>query len=303
MLVGYIGLGAMGGALSRHLIGKFPLSVLDLNPSVVADFEKLGATPVSSAAEMAKRCDVVLMCLPRSADVQRVIFGPGGLIEGLTPGKILIDQTSGIPEQTREFARLLAEKGITLFDAPVSGAMATAVAGTVSIITSGPVDAYQKTQAILSTISRNVYRCGDRVGNGQTMKSVNNMMNAGCRLATLELVSMGRNMGLSLETMIEAINNTTARNFTSTGMLPAIVEGRQSTKFALALQLKDMNQAYSMGTESGTPLPVASVARGLLQVGVNTLAKGAQLEEVTKYIPSFAGTQLVERSASTPVAS
>lgn len=298
MQVGYIGLGAMGGALARHLIGKYPLSVLDINPTVVAAFEKLGASAVPNAAEMARRCDVVLMCLPRSSDVHRVIFGPGGLIEGLSPGKILIDQTSGIPEQTREFARLLAEKGISLFDAPVSGAMASAEAGTVSIITSGPVEAYERAQHVLRTISRNVYRCGDQVGNGQTMKSVNNLMNVGCRLATLEIVSMGRKMGLSLEVMTEAINNTTARNFTSTGMLPAIAAGKQSTKFGLALMLKDVDQALSLGTQCDSPMPVSSAVRGLLQIGVNTLGKTAQLEDMIGLIQSMAGTRLVDREPS-----
>ncbi|RQR27283.1 NAD(P)-dependent oxidoreductase [Burkholderia sp. Bp9142] len=297
MRVGYIGLGAMGGALARHLVGKFPLTVFDLSPTVVQSFVDSGATAAASPADVARASDVVLLCLPRSSDVQKVIFGAGGLAEGLSPGSIVVDQTSGVPSETREFACQLAEMGVALFDAPVSGAMATAIAGTISIIASGPSDAFDKALPILKAISPNVFHCGQRVGNGQTMKTVNNMMNVSCRLATLEVVAMGRKFGLPLETMTEAINATTARNYTSQGMLPAIAEGRQSTKFSLALQVKDIHQAISLGAEQGVPMPIGGAARAILQIGLNSLGKDAQLEEMIGVIQSMAGTQFVEKSA------
>ena len=292
MRVGYIGLGAMGGALARHLVGKHTLSVLDLNSAVVAAFEQLGAHAAPSSKELARNCEVVLMCLPRSADVERVLFGPDGLAQGLSPGAIVVDQTSGIPNETRQFARRLADIGVSMLDAPVSGAMATAIAGTVSIIASGPKDVFEKVLPVLKAISPNVFYCGERVGNGQTMKAVNNMMNAGCRLATLEAVAMGRKFGLSLEAMTEALNHTTGRNFTTQGMLIAIAEGRQSTKFGLALQVKDVNQALSMGMEHGVPMPISDIVRGLLQIGLNTLGEKSQLEDMIRVIESMAGTRL-----------
>jgi 3-hydroxyisobutyrate dehydrogenase len=292
MRVGYIGLGAMGGALARHLVDKYTLTVLDLQKETVASFQALGAQPAMSAAELARDSDIVLLCLPRSSDVRKVIFGPAGLAEGLSAGKIVVDQTSGVPAETREFARRLSELGVSMFDAPVSGAMATAVAGTISIIASGPRDVFEKALPVLKSISPNVFHCGERVGNGQTMKAINNMMNASCRFATLEAVAMGRKYGLPLQAMTQALNNTTGRNYTTTGMLPNIAEGRQSTKFALALQVKDMNQAMLLGIEQGVPLPMASIARGLLQIGLNTLGENAQLEQMIGIIESMAGTRL-----------
>lgn len=292
MRVGYIGLGAMGGTLARHLVGKYPLSVLDINKAAVAAFEELGAQGFASAAQLARNCDIVLLCLPRSTDVERVIFGPAGLAEGLGGGAIVVDQTSGVPSATREFARRLGDIGVSMLDAPISGAMATAVAGTISIITSGPRDTFEKALPVLKSISANVFYCGERVGNGQTMKAVNNMMNVGCRLATLEAVAMGRKYGLTLEAMTEALNSTTGRNYTTQGMLPAIAQGRQSTKFALALQLKDMDQALELGLEHGVPMPMASVGRALLQIAVNTLGENAQLEQIIQVIAAMAGTRL-----------
>jgi len=297
MRVGYIGLGAMGGALARHLLGKYALSVFDLNRTAVSAFEKLGASARISPAELARNSDIVLLCLPRSSDVHQVIFGPAGLVEGLSSGKIVVDQTSGVPGETREFARRLSEFSVVMFDAPVSGAMATAVAGTISIIASGPLTVFKKALPILRSISPNVFHCGERVGNGQTMKAINNMMNAACRLATLEAVAMGCKYGLRLEVMTEALNSTTGRNYTSQGMLPNIAKGQQSTNFALALQIKDINQAMLLGDDRGVPMPIARVVHDLQQIGLNTLGENARLEQMIGVIESLAGTRLAGRGA------
>ncbi len=294
MRIGYIGLGAMGGALARHLIGKFPLSVFDLNQKAVDSFVGLGASAASTPAELARNSDVILLCLPRSSDVQAVLFGPNGVAEGLSAGKIVIDQNSGVPAETREFASQLKEMDVSLFDAPVSGAMATAIAGTISIIASGPQDAFQKALPVLQSISPNVFHCGERVGNGQTMKTVNNMMNVSCSLATLEVVAMGRKLGLPLEVMTDAINATTARNYTSQGMLPAIAEGRQSTRFWLALQVKDIHQAITLAAEQKVPMPIGGAARSILQIGLNSLGKDAQLEQMIGVIESMADIKFVD---------
>jgi 3-hydroxyisobutyrate dehydrogenase len=294
MRIGYIGLGAMGGALARHLVGKFPLSVFDLNQTAVEAFVALGATRAVTPAELARNSDVILLCLPRSSDVHAVLFGPNGVAEGLSAGKIIVDQTSGVPSETRGFARQLEEMNVSLFDAPVSGAMATAIAGTISIIASGPDAAFRKALPVLQAISPNVFHCGERVGNGQTMKTVNNMMNVSCRLATLEVVAMGRKVGLSLEAMTDAINATTARNYTSQGMLPAIAEGRQSTKFWLALQVKDIHQAIGLAAEQKVPMPIGGAARSILQIGLNSLGKDAQLEQMIGVIESMADTKFVD---------
>jgi 3-hydroxyisobutyrate dehydrogenase len=297
MNVGYIGLGAMGGALAGHLVRKHSLSVLDLNRDTVARFVDQGAHAAMSGSEVARRSEVVMLCLPRSTDVRQVLFGPDGVAEGLSPGSVVIDQTSGVPAETREFARQLESRGVAMIDAPVSGAMATAIAGTVSIIASGPRKTYDRVRPLLADISRNVFHVGDTVGNGQTMKAVNNMLNASCRLASLELAAMGRKYGLTMEAMIAALNATTATNFTTRGMFPAIAEGRQSTKFRLVLQLKDAYQALEMGAETDVPMPLCNLAAGMLQVGVNQLGQDAQLEQIIGVIEQMAATRYVADQA------
>lgn len=294
MRIGYIGLGAMGGALARHLIDKYDLTVFDLNLDVMKAFEVLGAKAAASSVELGRNCDLVFLCLPRSSDVQQVLFGENSIADELAPGTIVIDQTSGDPRQTSHIAARLAERDITMIDAPVSGAMATAIAGTISVIASGPPAAFEKARSVLTSISPNVYYVGERVGNGQTLKTVNNMMNVCCRLVTLEMVAMGKKLGLSLDAMTEAINSTSAANYTSQRMLPAISEGRQSTKFALALQMKDVNQAISIGAESDDSMPISRTARGLIQIGLNTLGENPQIEDLIRLTETLTGTKFVD---------
>jgi 3-hydroxyisobutyrate dehydrogenase len=301
MNIGYIGLGAMGGALATRLLSSQPLIVWDINQAAVAAFEKLGAKVAPSAAELARQCDVILLCLPRSSDVRKVIFGADGLAQGLTPGKLVIDQTSGVPSETSAMALELAQVGVHLVDAPVSGGISGVKAGTIAMMTGGTDDAFQKALPVLSAISPNVLRCGSRVGDGQAMKSLNNLLSAGARLATLEIVAMGRKMGLSLASITDVVNKGSGRNRTSKVMLPDMVAGKaSSSSFAMTLMLKDINQAIQLGMDCGAPMPIANAVRVLLQIGVSTLGDGAQLEQITGVIESQARARIAEDAGSAP---
>jgi 3-hydroxyisobutyrate dehydrogenase len=294
MRVGYIGLGSMGKPLAQRLIGKYSLRVWDISATACAEFREWGASVAPTAADLARQCDVVLLCLPRTENVRQVTFGPGGLIEGLAPGTVVIDQTSGVPGETGDIARRLASRGVSMLDAPVAGGVPAAQAGKITIMVSGPEEAYVKVADILQTISSNVFRCGERVGDGQTIKLVNNVMNAVCRLATLETVAMGRKIGVPLKTLTEVLNKGTARNRITQTVLPGLIEGKVATNFALPLMVKDVTQAIRLGTDTGVPMPLSSIALGLLQIGVNTLGKDARLEDVPRLVETMAGTHLAD---------
>ena len=294
MKIGYIGLGALGAELARRFLPEHTLSVWDVNPAASAAFQALGARVPHSAAELARGCDVVLLCLPRSFDVRQVVFGPGGLAEGLSAGKLVIDQTSGVPGETREMAEQLSQRGVAMMDAAVSASPHLVAQGGATLMASGPDDVYERALPVLRAITRTIFRCGRRVGDGQAMKMVNNAMNAGCRLGTLELVALGRKAGLSLQCMIEVLNKGSARNQTTEKMLPALAQGKASTDFALSLMLKDVNQAVALGMDTGVPMPVTNIVRGLLQIGANTLGDKARLEDMVGLIESMAATRLAE---------
>src|SRR5689334_18892905 len=140
MRLGYIGLGNMGGALARRLLRAHPLRVYDLRPDVVSRFVDQGATPTQNPAALARECDLVMTCLPTSKEVREVLFGEGGMAAVLEPGKILADMTTGDPGETREMAARLAEKGVRMIDAPVSGGPHGADAGTIAIMVGAPAE-------------------------------------------------------------------------------------------------------------------------------------------------------------------
>ncbi|MBB3181049.1 3-hydroxyisobutyrate dehydrogenase [Variovorax sp. Sphag1AA] len=291
MKVGYVGLGAMGRALALQLKSTHSIVVWDNNPKTLESLpSKMIAA--SSAAELARQCDVVFLCLPSTPDVQQAIFAPGGLLEGLSAGNLLVDQTSGMPGDTRALASSLSERGIAMIDAPISGSPEVVAQGKATVMASGPDDAYHQALPLLQAISPTVIRCGTRVGDAQAMKLVNNAMNAGSRLSTLEVVAMGTKMGLTLESMTDILNKGSGRNYTSEHMLTALVQGKTSTNMALPLMLKDLNLAASLGVECDVPMHISNVVRGLLQIGVNTLGPKARLEDVVGLIGSMAATRL-----------
>jgi 3-hydroxyisobutyrate dehydrogenase len=299
MKIGYIGLGAMGSALAGRLVKTHALTVWDINPAAVASFERQGASVAPTAAELARHCDVVVLCLPRSADVRQVVLGPGGLVEGLSTGKLVIDQTSGVPGETQQIAKDLAARGVAMIDAPVSGGVSGAAAGTISIMASGANEAWDRALVVLKSISPNVFRCGVRVGDAQATKLVNNILSAGCRLAALEVVALGRKRGLSLKTVTEVLNKGMGRNRTSKVMLQTLVDGKpSSSSFAMALMLKDMNQAIALGMTCGASMGLTSIVRAMLQIGVNTLGSDAQLERVLELVESMAGTTITEAASA-----
>ena len=223
--IGYLGLGAMGGALSAHLAKVFDLTVFDRSSEAMAPLVALGAKAAGSPAELARSCDVIILCLPRTSDVQDALFAQGGLAEGLAAGKLLIDQTSGVPEQTKAIAEKLASMSVSMLDAPVSGGIPAAQSGTVTIIASGPDDAWAIAEPVLAAMTKNVFRCSDRVGDGQALKLVNNAIGAGYRMATLELVALGCKLGLELSDLVDALNAGQAANFTSRNMLAGLAWG------------------------------------------------------------------------------
>lgn len=290
--IGYIGLGALGRELARRFLPARDLCVWDLNPAACEYLSSQGAAVASSAGELGRQCDVVLVCLPRSADVHRLVFGPDGLAAGLSKGKLVIDQTSGVPGETRQIAEALALQGVEMMDAAVSASPHVVAEGGATLMASGPDAVYEKALPILRVISETIVRCGQRVGDGQAMKTVNNAMNACARLGTLEMAALGARAGLSLAAMSDYLNRGKARNQTTDKMLPALVQGKSSTNFALALMVKDVAQAVSLGAQTGVPMPITSATLGLLQAGANSLGPNAKLEDMVGVIASLAGTQL-----------
>lgn len=287
MKVGYIGLGVMGGALAARLMQSGPLMVHDLGEKARANFAKAGAE-LALPPDMARACDVVMLCLPRSSNVREAIFASGGLAEGLSAGKIIIDQTSGDPAQTRAMAGELAERGVFLVDAPVSGGAKGAQNGTIAMMVGAAPEIYERVKPVLERIGPNHTLCGD-VGAGQVLKLVNNTISTCNRLAMLEGVAVAIKNGIAVETLVAVLNAGGARSKATETMLPALAEGRDGSKFALALMLKDLNLATQLAIGSGAPMPFGQLARAMLQATLNEFGETSNLDDIKKLVAAQAG--------------
>jgi 3-hydroxyisobutyrate dehydrogenase len=293
MEVGYVGLGAMGGALARRLLKSRRLRLYDLRPEAAQALATAGGAPQQSPAALAEACGLVLTCLPTSNEVREAIFGKGGIAEGLKPGGIVADMTTGDPLATRAMAEELKGRGLTLVDAPVSGGPHGAEAGTIAIMVGAPDDVYERIAPVLRQISPNVFHAGG-VGNGQTMKLVNNVIAASIRQITFEAIAMGVKNGLSLTTCIEVLNKSSGRSYTSELMLPRLADGSLKANFTLDLMLKDVRLATELGQQSGAPMHLGALVRENLLAALNELGAKADVNEIVRRYERAAGVKIAK---------
>jgi 3-hydroxyisobutyrate dehydrogenase len=251
---------------------------------------------------LAGQCDVVILCLPRSSDVGDLLFGADGIAEHLGTGNLVIDQTSGVPSLTIDFARRLGERNVLFMDAPVSGGIPAAQNRSVTIIASGPDAAWERGKTILEELSSKSLRCGHRVGDGQALKLFTNAIGACYRLATLELVALGRIFGLPLTDIVSALNEGKGANFTSRNMLVGLVEGRSTTNFSMALMVKDLNGALDLGAGLSSAMPLTATARGLMQSAISLFGQQARLDDVIRLTETLSSVSLAGENSQTFVA-
>ncbi len=282
MNIGFVGLGNMGGALVRRLLLSRKLRAFDINPDAVAASAAGGADTASSPAELAAGCDVVLTCLPTSKEVRTVIFGDEGLVDGLAEGNVVIDMTTGDPAETRAMAAELAERGIEMMDAPVSGGPMGADAGTIAIMVGGSDELFARQRAMFEDISPNVFHAGD-VGAGHTMKLVNKMTSAGNRAVAMEAITLAAKNGLDPRTAMEIMQKGSGRSFMTEVVFPNfILTDKIEQGFTLGLMHKDVSLAVKMGADSDTPLMLGNITRGILQTAIDEMGPDADLNTLIK---------------------
>ena len=292
MKIGFVGLGRMGGALARRLMREHRLSVYDLRPEVREAFAAEGAEAMPSPVALARQCDLVLTCLPTSAEVREVIFGADGLAAGLKKGSLIADMTTGDPNQTRQMAEMLKAQEIELIDAPVSGGPHGAVAGTIAIIVGATVEQFARVRPVFAAISPNIFHTGG-VGTGQIMKLVNNVIAAGVRAATFEAVALGVKNGLDLKTCVDILQKGTARSYTTELALPGLLDPNRKMTFSLGLMHKDVRLATDVAAQSGVPMPLASAVREVFLTAINELGYETDLNDLIRVCERQARVDIV----------
>ena len=222
MRVGFVGLGNMGGRITRRIVaGGYPVLGFDVDPARAAE---AGASAASSPAAVAEGADTVLLSLPDSPVVEAVILGDDGILGGARPGQVVVDLSTSSPSSTVELYRRLGELGVEFVDAGISGGAAAAEQGTLTIMAGGSEDALDRVRPILDTFSGRIFHMGAS-GAGHTAKLLNNFLNGISLAATAEVMVAARKAGLELHTFLDVLNNSSGVNFATLNRFPRIVDG------------------------------------------------------------------------------
>jgi 3-hydroxyisobutyrate dehydrogenase-like beta-hydroxyacid dehydrogenase len=260
--IGFIGLGAMGAHMVRHLLASgHNVHVYDTNPAALEKCQALGGKVLSSPKDVADAVDAVLVCLPTPDIVTRVALGPNGIIQG-SRAKIYVDHSTTGPTVAKQVAQSLAQRQITALDGPLAGGVAGADAGTLSVMVSGAKWAFEHLDSAFKSFGRNVVHVGDDVGQGQVLKLINNMIVGANLIVAAEAILFGVKFGLSPETILKMLNVSTARSFVTEDLLGTrVIDRKFDFGFRLELMLKDLRLCINEADAAGAPLLVSGIAK------------------------------------------
>ena len=261
--VGFIGLGAMGYGMARNLVEKgHDVLAYDLQSQPLQRLVQQGGREAGSVAEIGRSCRQVMVMVVDGAQVESVVCGPGGLLETMTDGVILINSTIALSE-LRRIAAVVETSNVTLIDCPVSGGITGADEGTLTMLCGGDVDAFEAQRPLLDAVSANVTHLGP-LGAGMVGKLANNLILGVGRLAIAEAFSMAQKAGLSTEDLYQTMITCTADSKQLRGLEGAIVRGEYPSRTFLGL--KDLSAAVDSGAAVGQAMPITGLARELYQL-------------------------------------
>jgi 2-hydroxy-3-oxopropionate reductase len=269
--LGFIGLGIMGKPMAKNLLkAGFHLVVFSRNKRSVEELVQEKAIHADSPKEVAECAEVILTMLPDSLEVQEVILGKDGVIQGIRPGSVVIDMSSINPLVTQEVAGTLKGKGVEMLDAPVSGGEAGAIQGTLAIMAGGEKSVFNESMEIFKAMGKNIVHVGG-IGAGGFVKLVNQIIVALNIAAVGEAFTLGAKAGLDPQVMYQAIRGGLAGSSVLETKAPMIFGRNFKPGFKIRLHQKDLKNALSTAKDLGVPLPLSSLVQ---QIFVSLITDG-----------------------------
>lgn len=294
--IGFIGLGQMGAPMVRNLIkaGHRPV-VHNRSRAIVDQIAAEGADTAASAREVAERVDILFTCVGFPADVERVYLGEDGAIEGARPGQVFCDTSTVGPDTHKLIADKLAAKEVGYLDAPISGGVGGAKAGTLTIMVGGAADDFERVRPLLEIMGQNIHHVGP-TGAGATIKLVNQMMNFICTLGSIEGLVLATKAGIDPKQAYEILRTSSGANKPLDGLVQSALARNFEPGFTTDLMHKDVSLAVELGKALGVRLLSGSLAEQVLQesrgAGYGKKAPGAALLVQEK----LAGVEVVSKS-------
>jgi len=269
--IGFIGVGLMGRGMAKNILAKgYDLTILAHRRREAAEeLVALGAHEADSARELAERCDIVILCVTGSPQVEAIVHGPNGLASAGRP-ILIIDCSTSDPSSTVRLETELAAKGMALVDAPLSRTPKEAEAGTLDIMAGGREDDIERARPVLATFAQKIVHTGP-VGSGHTMKLLNNFLSLGYAAIYAEALALGAKAGLTAHVFDSVIRGGRMDcGFYQTFFKYVLERDRDAHRFALANGLKDLSYLSAYANATQTPNPVGAAVRNSFALAVGT---------------------------------
>jgi 2-hydroxy-3-oxopropionate reductase len=255
----------MGKPMSKNLIkAGHELVVCDVVKAAVDEVVAAGAKSAPTPKAVAEQCDLVITMLPNSPHVKTVVLGAGGVIEGAKKGSVVIDMSSIAPAASREVAAKLAEKGVDMLDAPVSGGEPKAIDGTLSVMVGGKKDLFEKYYPVMKAMAGSVVLCGD-IGAGNVTKLANQIIVALHIAAVGEAFTLATKAGVDPAAVFDAIKGGLAGSTVMNAKVPMILGRNFNPGFRIDLHIKDLQNALDTAHETNVAVPLTANVMETLQ--------------------------------------
>ncbi len=261
--IGFIGLGIMGSGMARNLLqAGHPLCVWNRTAARMDALAAAGAEPAASPAAVAAWADIVFICVSDTPDVEAVVLGEHGVIHGARRGSLVIDTSTISPQAARAIAARLAEKGVHLLDAPVSGGSEGAARGTLSVMVGGSAEQVARAMPYLRAIGQTITHVGEQ-GAGQMVKLVNQILVVVTMLGISEALVFAKAGGLDLARTLEAVSGGAAGSWMLSNRGPQVLSGDWRPGFTIDLQQKDLRLVQETADALGVPLLATGMVAAL----------------------------------------
>ena len=292
MKIGFIGLGIMGKPMAANLIkAGHELVVSAHNEAAASELAQLGASTARTPREIAAQVELLITMLPNSPQVRDVALGPDGIVGGARPDLIYVDMSSIAPAVAQEVAQALAERGVKMLDAPVSGGEPKAIDGTLSIMVGGDREAFDQVHDVLTAMGSSVVHVGD-IGAGNTTKLANQVIVALNIAAVSEALVLAQKAGVAPGAVVEAIRGGLAGSAVLEAKAPMMLAHEFKPGFRINLHIKDLNNAMDTSEDIGAPLPLTAAVLDVLRLLDAEDHGGEDHSGLVQYYEELAGTRL-----------
>lgn len=292
MRIGFIGLGIMGKPMSKNLLkAGYEVVVYNRSRSSVEELVEAGAIPAESAAEVAAKCKVIITMVPNSPQVREVCLGRGGIAEGAVPGTVVIDMSSIDPVESKSIGAELAEKGIELMDAPVSGGEPKAIDGTLSVMVGGKKESFDKYYDLLMAMAGSVVYVG-ALGSGNVAKLANQVIVAINIAAVSEALTLAVKNGADPELVYQAIRGGLAGSTVLDAKAPMMMRHDFNPGFRIELHIKDLNNALNAAHATDTSLPITAEVMEMMQALKNDGCASCDHSAIVRYYEKISNTSV-----------